>query len=187
MRTGGGKQKGTSFERKTAKALSLWLSEGKRDDLLWRSAMSGGRATTGLRTGNRRIAQVGDLSAVDPLGGKLLHHCVVECKSYRNLDFFDGVLNDRGNLYKFWHDLVITAVKFDKQPMLVAHQNGLPPVCLLSAVLCQLFGLTDDLMCVVLPRWRQEARMLLFECFLSEAKVPGELVLLNTGKRVVLR
>ena len=49
MRKGGGKEKGSSFERLVCKRMSMWLSKGERDDLFWRSAMSGGRATVQLR------------------------------------------------------------------------------------------------------------------------------------------
>jgi hypothetical protein len=57
--------KGSSFEREVAKQLSLWWSGGERDDLIWRTAMSGGRATVRHRQGKRTAGQAGDLTATD--------------------------------------------------------------------------------------------------------------------------
>lgn len=96
MRPGGGKAKGAEFERSVCKRLSLWVSRGKRDDLFWRSSMSGGRATIGKAKGIDRSAQVGDISAISD-GGKytkeaarFLSCLIVECKSVKNyqLDLF---------------------------------------------------------------------------------------------------
>lgn len=57
--------KGASFEREVAKRLSLWWSGGERDDLVWRTAMSGGRATVRHRQGKKTAGQAGDLTATD--------------------------------------------------------------------------------------------------------------------------
>ena len=37
MRSGGGKQKGSAFEREICKKLSLWFTENERDDIFFRS------------------------------------------------------------------------------------------------------------------------------------------------------
>lgn len=96
MRPGGGKAKGAEFERSVCKRLSMWISKGKRDDLFWRSAMSGGRATVGKAAGINRESQAGDVSAISD-GGKytdiaaqFISHHIVECKSVKNyqLDLF---------------------------------------------------------------------------------------------------
>jgi hypothetical protein len=62
MRKGGGKQKGSQFERDVCRELSLWVSHGKQEDVYWRSAMSGGRSTVaalkGARSGLRLCQQV---------------------------------------------------------------------------------------------------------------------------------
>src|SRR5262245_2386383 len=36
--------KGSKFERDLCRQLSLWWSDGKRDDVFWRASQSGGRA-----------------------------------------------------------------------------------------------------------------------------------------------
>jgi hypothetical protein len=43
--------KGSSFEREIAKLLSLWWSEGMRDDVFYRSHASGGRFTMRRKSG----------------------------------------------------------------------------------------------------------------------------------------
>lgn len=171
MRPGGGKRKGSAFERNVCRDLSLWVSLGQRDDVFWRSSMSGGRATIGLRTGNVRTAQAGDVSAIHALGERLLDHVVVECKSYADLNLFAGIANDTGRMHRFWVDLRLHAAKFGKRPMLVARQNGMPTVCLLEPEPAdRLFGLGAECASAVLPRWG--CYVVLFECFLREAAVP---------------
>ena len=171
MKAGAGKRKGSSFERATCKALSLWISGGERDDLLWRSAMSGGRATVGLKSGQIRTAQAGDITAIDSLGERLLDHVVIECKSYRDIQLFSGIANDQGKLRFWWDDLRRHAAAFGKAPMLVVRQNSMPTLCLLPPSTAVSFGLDFRWASVYLPRW--ECYVFLFEhCFLKEAKLP---------------
>ena len=82
MKQGAGKQKGSSFERKICKELSLWITDGERDDLFWRSSNSGGRATIVAVDGTRHT-QSGDISAIHPLGHAFTETFVVECKHHR--------------------------------------------------------------------------------------------------------
>src|SRR5215216_6431446 len=42
--------KGPQWEREVCRALSLWVTNGERVDVFWRSAMSGGRATVHNRS-----------------------------------------------------------------------------------------------------------------------------------------
>lgn len=55
--------KGQNYEREISRDLSLWISSGKHDDLLWRSSQSGGRATTRAKSGKRTIGHASDLCA----------------------------------------------------------------------------------------------------------------------------
>jgi hypothetical protein len=129
MRQGGGKSKGASFERLTCIALSQWISNGKRKDLLWRSAMSGGRATLGFRKGERHLSQGGDVSAIDPLGATLTGRFCIEIKFYRDLDLGAFWLG-HGKLYRFWERASEDAKKYGKEPMLIAKQNLYPTLVL---------------------------------------------------------
>lgn len=124
MKAGGGKQKGASFERLVCKHLSLWITEGAKQDVFWRSAMSGGRSTVLNRKGVAAAAQSGDISAVSPEGHALISKFFVECKFYRDLSLLSFVFGHaRGKLHEFWRVAQQEAVKHKKAPMLIAKQN----------------------------------------------------------------
>lgn len=74
------KGKGSSFEREIAKRLSLWWTNGKRDDVFWRTDNSGGRATSRRKQGKETFGQSGDLQATDPIGQRLLDFVSIEIK-----------------------------------------------------------------------------------------------------------
>lgn len=135
---GGGKAKGASFERFVCRRLSLWVSKGEREDLFWRSAMSGGRATLQLKRDVINLTQSGDMTAIAPEGFALCQQCLFEYKSYRDLDIDSSLLRSRGRLRHFWFDTVKAAEKYGKVPVLVAKQN-LFPVLLVCPRDCQVF------------------------------------------------
>ena len=136
VKKGYGKAKGGQFEREVCVALSNWVSNNKRDDIFWRSAMSGGRATVKFKKGKNNISQIGDISAVDKAGHPFLKLFVVECKNYKNLQIlsllFDKPKN--GSLLEFWEKLVIDCSTANKHPFLVAKQNFKPFELLLTDV-----------------------------------------------------
>lgn len=72
--------KGSAFEREICKKLSLWWSKGKRDDIFWRTAGSGARATVRHKRGNKTYGQYGDIQATDPIGQKLVDVFSIELK-----------------------------------------------------------------------------------------------------------
>ena len=124
MRKGGGKAKGAAFERKVCKGLSQWVSGGERDDLFWRSAMSGGRATVGHKTqGRTRVAQAGDISSVDPEGNVLTDIFCIECKSVKNLAIKAALFEGVGLLGSFWRTQCTNAATHKRMPMLIAKEN----------------------------------------------------------------
>lgn len=86
-----GKGKGSSFERDVAKQLSAWLTRGENPDCLWRSAMSGGKATvTGSAVGT------GDLVAVHPDGHPLIERVCFELKrGYPAADWYSIVESNK--------------------------------------------------------------------------------------------
>ena len=132
MRTGGAKAKGNSFEIKICRELSLLISNGKRNDLLWRSALSGGRATIQLRNDILNQTQAGDISSIDVLSHWLIRDYMIECKHYANLEFTSGFLSNTGSLYRFWASLLKDATRRGKAPMLIAKQNNRPIIMLTS-------------------------------------------------------
>jgi hypothetical protein len=180
-----GHKKGPPFERRICRDLSLWVSAGTRDDVFWRSAMSGGRATIGLKSGMVRSAQAGDVTAIHPLGERLLAHVVIDCKDYEKFDFMSGIVKDTGNLRRFWFELVEEAESFGRSPLLVAHQKQYPVICFMPHhIRADLFALSDDHVTAKLPRWGCD--LVLLDCFVREARVPSSRVSLKRMARVKL-
>lgn len=142
MKRGHGKNKGNAFERSVCKELSLWLTKGKRDDVLWRSAISGGRATVHAKKGRNLSHVAGDICAVAEEGRVLLDVALVECKSYRDLNtsrlLFDG---SGGKLHEFWLSTVAMARSYNKLAILIAKQNLFQPVVVLESDVLTAFGL----------------------------------------------
>lgn len=131
MRKGGGKQKGSQFERDIAEQLSLWATGGDRGDIFWRSSMSGGRATVARKRGKLLQTQTGDLSAIHSLGEPLLNRFYIELKFYRDLNY-TGLITGKGYLVEFWNNTVTEANCYNKHPMLIAKQNRLPAMTFLN-------------------------------------------------------
>jgi len=83
-------KKGSQFERAICKQLSLWWTNGKRDDVFWRTAGSGARATTRSKRGRGTKNQYGDIQATDSIGQPLIDLCTIEIKKgYSYHSFFD--------------------------------------------------------------------------------------------------
>jgi len=128
MRKGGGKQKGALFERLVCKQLSLYYSDGRRDDLFWRSAMSGGRAT--LNKGKAKN-QAGDITGIG--GHTFLHDVFLELKHYKSLDLAGFCLFGTGKLQKFWDTALKQARDAGKRhTLLIAKENRLPAIVIAS-------------------------------------------------------
>lgn len=73
--------KGDDFERDVSRMLSLWWTEGKRDDIFWRTSASGGRATARAEYAGRQTKyEHGDVTFTDPVGKPLLDLAVIEAK-----------------------------------------------------------------------------------------------------------
>ena len=128
------KQKGAAFERWVCKQLSLALSGGKRDDLLWRSAMSGGRATIGKKSGMERSHQVGDISAISKEGEEFLSRYVVECKHYKKLPFLQYLLKDddsKSTIIDLWISDLRSKLPEGKLGVLIAKANFKYPIVFL--------------------------------------------------------
>lgn len=58
-------QKGGEFEREFSKLFSLYVTEGKRTDVFWRSSQSGGRATVRAKSGQKTEGSYGDITCLD--------------------------------------------------------------------------------------------------------------------------
>ena len=109
-----GKGKGSSFERDVAKRLSAWWTRKGNVDCLWRSAMSGGKATvTGSSVGT------GDLVAVNPDGNGLVQRVCFELKrGYPMADWFSIVESSRtSTIIKGFVEQAKTSAKLGGCPM----------------------------------------------------------------------
>lgn len=73
-------RKGSTFEREICVQLSLWLSDYTRDDLFWRTATSGARATVRAKLKKTTAGGAGDIQATDPLGIPFISRYAIELK-----------------------------------------------------------------------------------------------------------
>lgn len=139
MRPGGGKQKGAQFERDICKLLSQWISRGRYDDVFWRSAMSGGRATIG-----EAEAQAGDISSIRPIGRWLTGWAYMECKYYANLgmnSLFHFDLTGSNMIFSMWRESELQALEYRKRLLMFAKQNRMPSFVLMRKEEVIRFGL----------------------------------------------
>ena len=95
-------EKGFAYERKVAKELSLWFSDGENPNIFWRTAGSGGRAS---RQKAFLGASYGDIGLLDPVGEPLLRIVTWELKKgyTKDLDIIDLLDGKTANMFeKFW-------------------------------------------------------------------------------------
>ncbi|GAF74248.1 unnamed protein product [marine sediment metagenome] len=108
--------KGSDWEREASKMLSLWWTEGERDDVIWRTAASGGRATVRSKVGKNTANACGDLCYTDRIAKPLFDFMLIECKrgyakaqpsgSINVLYWLDRPTNTKPPLlYQWWHKL----------------------------------------------------------------------------------
>lgn len=127
-------EKGAKFERLACQQLSLWVSNMVREDVYWRSAMSGGRATlrTRYNRGPKLTSQAGDITATHPSGHLLLEHFLLECKFYKSLQWSRVVYGLAGELPAVWHKPREEAKEHNRMPMVIAKQNHQAQLVLLT-------------------------------------------------------
>lgn len=102
------KQKGSGFERTICKALSLWWSDGERDDIFWRSQNSGARATVRAGKGKQTSGQHGDLAAMDNEGISFTNACCVEFKvGYEKWSVLDVVDKPNDNVAQVFEQFMV--------------------------------------------------------------------------------
>ena len=106
MKAGGGKRKGSKFEREICGALSLWWSKQAHDDYFWRTASSGGRSTARSKKGKTTANSCGDICATDPEGAPFLKVFAIEVKSGYNKfsiqDILDAPPKAAKQVYEEW-------------------------------------------------------------------------------------
>jgi len=132
VRPGGGKSKGSAFERQVCKSLSLWLTDGVLDDVLWRSSLSGGRATVHAKKDKKLAHVAGDICATHPAGNGFVKVFYTECKNYADLQIHKAAIDHSGRLMQFWEETYKQASRYDKIPLLIFRQSRLPVMLGLS-------------------------------------------------------
>ena len=117
MKKGGGKAKGSAFERDVAKILTKWSSGQNKEYWFWRSPSSGAVST--INEGNGEIS--GDIIAIKPEGTFLTSKFSIEVKvGYPTSNFhkhLKKVKNDE--IRSFWYQCVYDASRAEKLPMLI--------------------------------------------------------------------
>ncbi len=89
--------KGSGFEREVCKLLSRWWTNGKRDDVFWRTAGSGAMAKTRSKRNKKTFGQCGDVQATDPIGQPLINVCSIELKRGYSRNTFSDLIEKPDN------------------------------------------------------------------------------------------
>ena len=116
------KSKGSGYEREIAEKLSLWYSEGERDDIFYRSNSSGARFTARRKNKKDTANQAGDITFTDAIGEPLIKAWNIECKTgYGKWDVLDIVdsKQKKTTLEKHWEQCVKDAERSGRFPVLI--------------------------------------------------------------------
>jgi len=107
--------KGGEFERQMCVLLSEWWSKGKQDDLLWRTAGSGARATVRGRKGKTTVNHCGDICSTDPSTKALMDVVCIELKRGYSEDNIHALLDKpKRNAQQTWEAWIEKAVTSQK-------------------------------------------------------------------------
>lgn len=122
MKPGGGKSKGSTFERDIAKTLNNWLNPRAREIDLWRSPSSGGMYTQNKKASNTS----GDIVALTKRGKTLTDHMHWECKRYKKIDWSAIFDPKRKGVWGKIVNKTLGECPQNKVPMFVLKENGKP-------------------------------------------------------------
>lgn len=130
MKDGGGKNKGSEWERATGRALSLWLTNEERKDIFSRNVLSGGTFTLAESKGAKSSHMPGDLMAAHPLAFKFLERFSVECKHLASIGLEAYFWDTRGgkDLGEIIRLAKRQAASIGLEYMLIARQNRRDPL-----------------------------------------------------------
>jgi hypothetical protein len=133
MRPGGGKNKGSAFERAVCRKLSLWVTDGVRNDVFARNVTSGGQFTTARKKGEV-CGQPGDIMARAEEGNALINNFLIECKHYHDLHFttfFNRIDGNNNLLQKFASRCAKEATELNKSWLLITKQDRRQPLIIM--------------------------------------------------------
>ena len=128
MKKGGGKSKGSAFERKICKMLSLWFTENVRDDIFFRSASSGAMATQRFKKGKTTSGQTGDITSTNSEGIEFINKFSIELKSYKDFSLDFLVYKNKSLIHAWWEQCKGDAERESKSPLLIIKKNNKPEI-----------------------------------------------------------
>lgn len=123
MRKGGGKAKGSNFEREICKKLTIWATGQEKPYVFWRSPSSGAVATISQSS---NIS--GDIIAVKEEGNFFTDVFSIECKDgYPDADFMKLFKNNKNDIIQgFWEQCIRDSRIAHKHGMLIFRKKGFP-------------------------------------------------------------
>jgi len=122
--------KGFGFARQMCVLWSKWWTDDKDEDLFWRTAGSGSRATTRRKRGAEDKWNHGDMKPDAPEGYELCAKWCFEFKFYQKYDI-KGVIhhvNQQSDWMQWWAKIVDEAEAVGRDPILVTKQNKGKPI-----------------------------------------------------------
>jgi hypothetical protein len=124
-------RKGSSFERDVCHQLSLWITNGINDDVLWRTSGSGARATSRGKKGLNTANSAGDIAYLSPEGKPLLDLVTFELKKGYNSVTIEQIFNGeikidpkkkQENLLSFFRQAIQSATEAGSPHWMVIHK-----------------------------------------------------------------
>lgn len=121
MRKGGGKQKGSQWERDVARFFTKWVTGKETPLLFWRTPGSGSFVTNKVSTDAS-----GDIISILPEGRFFTNVISCELKiGYDDVDLFKHFKNTKNNtLEAFWNQCLRDANQVNKYGMLIYKKKG---------------------------------------------------------------
>lgn len=132
MKPGYGSRKGSSFERKISKELSLWWTDGKSDGCFWRTHSSGA-----LGTRSKKPTEYGDLMSISDVGQPFTKRFHLELRHGKCIRIQDLVYSPKAsssNMTGFIEEGIRGAKASGRVPLWIFREQGKPVmIMLLSA------------------------------------------------------
>lgn len=131
-------KKGGDWERTFCKQLSLWWSEGERDDIFWRTSQSGGRATQRRKQGRGTAGSYGDVGLLDLSGKPFLDLFCVELK--RGYSKETDILNildsnqKKPKIIEFWEQCKTDTLSANRKHPLVVFRRDYKKACVMISL-----------------------------------------------------
>ncbi len=145
MKKGGGKRKGSSFERFIAKDLSLWITKGSNEGIFWRTHSSGSLGTVG-----KRRLEYGDIMAIDDLGKPLTDNYNIECRHGKCLDLRHLIHPVKGSsIIQLINEGRTNAEATKRKPLWIIKEQGRDILVMMNLTDCDYMRIVFKIICPV--------------------------------------